>query len=71
MSKKFLKFFGDGSVELINILGHTSGLSAMKINSENKFVLLFADGGYAEKSWREEIPPGTALDEKLALESLR
>ena len=36
-----------------------------------KFVLLFADGGYAEKSWREEIPPGTALDENLALKSLQ
>ncbi len=64
-------FFGDGSIELINIPGHTSGLAAMKISSGGKFVLLFSDGGYAEKSWREEIPPGTALDETQALNSLR
>ena len=64
-------FFGDGSIELINIPGHTSGLAAMKISSGGKFVLLFADGGYAEKSWREEIPPGTALDEAQALKSLQ
>ena len=68
---KSFDFFGDGSIELINIPGHTSGLVAMKISNGDKFVLLFADGGYAEKSWREEIPPGTALDENLALESLR
>lgn len=42
--------FGDGSVEMIQIPGHTSGLAAVKITHGGKFVLLFADGGYAEKS---------------------
>ena len=68
---KSFDLFGDGTIELINIPGHTSGLAAMKISSVDKFVLLFSDGGYAEKSWKEEIPPGTALDENLALKSLR
>ena len=68
---KSFDLFGDGTIELINISGHTSGLAAMKISNGDKFVLLFSDGGYAEKSWREEIPPGTALDENLALKSLR
>ncbi len=67
---KSFDLFGDKSVELINIPGHTSGLSAMKITHNDKFVLLFADGGYAKKSWQEKIPPGTALDENLALKSL-
>lgn len=35
-----------------------------------KYVLLFSDGGYATKSWQEMIPPGTALDEAQALQSL-
>lgn len=68
---KSFDLFGDGSIKLINIPGHTSGLVAMKISNGDKFVLLFSDGGYAEKSWREEIPPGTALDENLALKSLK
>lgn len=68
---KSFDLFGDGTIELINIPGHTTGLVAMKISGGGKFVLLFSDGGYAEKSWREEIPPGTALDENLALKSLR
>lgn len=68
---KSFDLFGDGTIKLINIPGHTSGLAAMKISNGDKFVLLFADGGYAEKSWREEIPPGTALDEELALKSLQ
>ena len=62
--------FGDKSIELIKIPGHTNGLTAVKINSGEKFVLLYSDGGYATKSWRDMIPPGTALDENLAMKSL-
>ena len=63
--------FGDKSIELIKIPGHTNGLTAVKINSNGKFVLLYSDGGYATKSWKEMIPPGTALDEEQALKSLQ
>ena len=46
---KSLDLLGDGSIELVNIPGHTSGLTAVKLNSGGKFVLLFSDGGYAKK----------------------
>ena len=55
---------------------HASGLKSVRgakkilVNGGGKFVLLFSDGGYAKKSWQELIPPGTALDEELALKSL-
>lgn len=62
--------FGDKSIELVKISGHTSGLTAIKINVDEKFVLLYSDGGYAKKSWQDLIPPGTALDEELAFKSL-
>ncbi|MBR3721905.1 MAG: N-acyl homoserine lactonase family protein [Selenomonadaceae bacterium] len=65
-----LDLFEDGSVELIQIPGHTSGLTAVKVNSGDKYALIFSDGGYATKSWKEMIPPGTALDEAQALKSL-
>ena len=68
---KSFDLFGDGSIELINIPGHTSGMVAMKITNDDKFVLLYADGGYAEKSLRDNILPGTALDDKLAMKSLQ
>ena len=68
---KSLDLFGDGTIELINIPGHTNGLCAMRISSGDKFVLLFADGGYAEKSWKEMIRPGTALDGDMAMKSLK
>lgn len=68
---KSYDLLGDGSVELINIPGHSNGLFAVKItNEEGKFVLLFSDGGYAEKSWREMIPSGIASDKEAQKNSL-
>lgn len=63
---------GDGSVVMINIPGHSEGLCALKIkNAKGKYVLLYADGGYGEKSWRSMITSGIALDKRLQRISLR
>ena len=40
--------FDDKSIELVRIPGHTNGLTAVKINVNEKFVLLYSDGGYAK-----------------------
>jgi len=69
---KSFDLFGDGSVVMVNIPGHCDGLCAVKLtNAEGKFVLLFADGGYATKSWKEMITSGVALDKKLQRQSLQ
>ena len=63
--------FGDGTVTLIHIPGHSDGMTAVRIrNAEGKFVLLCADGGYAEKSWQKMIVSGIATDRKQQRESL-
>lgn len=68
---KSYDLLGDGSVELVNIPGHSDGLFAVKIKNEaGKFVLLFSDGGYARKSWQETILSGIAADRKKQKESL-
>lgn len=62
---------GDGSIQLISIPGHADGLFAVKvINREGKFVLLFSDGGYARKSWEEQITSGIAADKQQQKKSL-
>lgn len=62
---------GDGSVKMIHIPGHSEGLCALKLTGgDGKFVLLFADGGYAAKSWKEMITSGIALDKKQQKHSL-
>ncbi|MBE6004691.1 MAG: N-acyl homoserine lactonase family protein [Lachnospiraceae bacterium] len=68
---KSYDLLGDGSIELINIPGHADGLYAVKVkNDEGKFVLLFSDGGYARKSWEEQITSGIAADKQLQKQSL-
>lgn len=63
--------FGDGSVKLINIPGHSDGLCAVKLtNAEGRFVLLFSDGGYASRSWRELITSGISMDKTAQRRSL-
>lgn len=62
---------GDGSLVMVCIPGHSEGMCALKIsNAEGKFVLLFADGGYATRSWRDMITSGVALDKQLQRQSL-
>ena len=64
--------FGDNSIVLINIPGHSEGLFAVKItNSEGKYVLLFSDGGYSSKSWKEMILPGITSNKELQRKSLK
>lgn len=74
-AQKSFDIFGDGSVKLINIPGHSDGLFAVKVsNDSGKYVLLFSDGGYAEKSWNEMITSGIAADksqQKLSLQWIR
>lgn len=64
--------FGDKSVELINIPGHTPGLVATKIKNldTGKFFLYFGDGGYGEKSWKEMITSGISMDKPAQMKSL-
>ena len=63
--------FGDGSLVMVNIPGHSKGLCALKItNSDGRFVLLYADGGYARKSWEQLITSGIADDKAAQKKSL-
>lgn len=69
--EKSYDVFGDGSLTLVNIPGHCKGLCALKItNSDGKYVLLFSDGGYASKSWEEQITSGIADNKKEQKKSL-
>ncbi|MBE7728080.1 MAG: N-acyl homoserine lactonase family protein [Enterocloster citroniae] len=69
---KSFDLFGDGSVVMVNIPGHSSGLCAVKVkNKEGQFVLLFSDGGYARKSWEQMITSGVCQDKKLQRQSLQ
>ena len=70
-AQKSFDLFGDGSIKMINIPGHCDGLCAVKITREDgRYVLLFSDGGYATKSWKEMITSGVSLDKETQKKSL-
>lgn len=64
--------FGDGSIVMINIPGHSKGLCALKITgSGGRFALLFSDGGYARRSWEQLVTSGIADDKAEQKRSLK
>lgn len=69
---KSYDLFGDGSVVMINIPGHSDGQCAVRITGEDgHFVLLVGDGGYAVRSWRDMITSGIAEDKGQQRQSLQ
>ena len=68
---KSFDLFGDGSLVLVNIPGHTDGLCALEVTGEGgRFVLLASDGAYAARSWEEMVLPGISMDREAQRRSL-
>lgn len=68
---KSFDLFGDGSVVCVAIPGHADGLFAVRVTGEGgRFVLLFSDGGYASRSWRDMVTSGIANDRAAQRRSL-
>lgn len=69
--EKSMDLLGDGSVVLINLKGHSSGMFGVRLRSESgKFVLLYADAGYGELAWKELAPPALFSDREALQHSL-
>ena len=56
---KSFDLFGDGTVEMIFVGGHSAGLCSTIIKSpkNDKYVLLTSDSAYTSKSWEENLTP--------------
>lgn len=67
---KSYDLFGDGSILLVSVAGHTPGLCAVQINNNDKFAILSGDCGYAEKSWKQMIRPGVMANMEMGMKSL-
>ncbi|MCM3124387.1 MULTISPECIES: N-acyl homoserine lactonase family protein [unclassified Mesobacillus] len=67
---KGLDLYVDGSLYLVHTPGHSEGMFSVLVKSNNGWLLLVSDVGYAEKSWKEMILPGLTIDKKTAQKSL-
>jgi len=62
--------FGDESVMLVNLPGHTDGLCAVIIRNGKRFVLLASDAAICRENVETLRPPGFCFDEKLEKKAL-
>ena len=67
---KAYDLYGDGSILLVSVPGHTPGQCAMLLRSNGKQLLLTADNGYSRRSWQEGILPGHMSDPENTRRSL-
>ena len=63
--------FGDESVQMVNVPGHTDGQAAVIVRNGGKLVLLAADAAFSPRNWREMITPGFGFDRERQLKSLQ
>ena len=66
-----LDLFGDESIQLVNVPGHTDGQAAIIVHSGGRFVLLAADAAYSPRNWQESITPGFGFAREWQLKSLK
>lgn len=67
---KSFDLFGDGTVSLIKLPGHTPGMSGVLIRNNGKQLVLAADCGYSRQSYMEGIVPAVVSDPAAFKKSL-
>ncbi len=65
-----IDLFGDESIQLVNVPGHTDGQAAIVVRGHSQFVLLAADAAYSPRNWQEMITPGFGFAREWQLKSL-
>lgn len=63
--------FGDESLLMVNVPGHTDGQAAILVRSGERFILLAADAAFSPRNWQENITPGFGFSRDMQLRSLR
>ncbi|MCR5004035.1 MAG: N-acyl homoserine lactonase family protein [Bacteroidales bacterium] len=64
--------FGDNTVQLISLPGHSPGHIGLKVRDMNgKYVIMYGDCGYTSKSWQLAQPSGIAVNRKKQIQSLK
>lgn len=63
-----LDFFGDGSMYVLHVPGHTAGSLAFLINARDGLHLVAGDTCHTSWGWRNGVPPGSFTSDQEANE---
>ena len=66
-----IDLFGDESIQMVNVPGHTEGQAAIVIRNGGSFVLLTADAAFSSRNWQEMIVPGFGFAPDFQRKSLQ
>ncbi|MBQ9663563.1 MAG: N-acyl homoserine lactonase family protein [Oscillospiraceae bacterium] len=66
-----IDLFGDESIQMVNVPGHTDGQAAIIVRNGGRYVLLAADAAYSPRNWQEMITPGFGFAREWQRKSLR
>lgn len=62
--------FGDQSIVVFPMHGHSAGMTAVRVSSGEKFLVIAGDAGYGRDSWEKLSLPGVEWNRKAARETL-
>lgn len=68
--KRSFDLFGDSSVLLVDLAGHSKGNMGVLISNHEKFVLITGDACYNHTSWQKLTLPGITVNKEKAIKSL-
>ena len=65
-----IDLFGDDSLSLINLPGHTDGMAGVLLRDGARSLLLAGDAAFSSRNWEESVAPGFCFSRRMALKSL-
>jgi len=62
--------FGDGRIKLVDLAGHSAGMTGVLVGDIEHFIVITGDACYNRHNWEELKLPGITADADKALESV-
>jgi N-acyl homoserine lactone hydrolase len=62
--------FGDGSVQFVDLAGHSDGTTGVLVQNGGRFVLMTADACYNRRNWEQLKLQGITTDREKAMRAL-
>ncbi|MGN0708853.1 MAG: N-acyl homoserine lactonase family protein [Anaerovoracaceae bacterium] len=63
--------FRDGTVVAFPMHGHSAGMTAIRVGSDDHYIIIAGDAGYGRASWERQVLPGVEWNRKETAKSLR
>lgn len=67
---KSFDVFGDGTVQFVDLAGHSDGMTGVLVSHDKKFAVMTGDACYARANWESRRLQGITTDKGKALASI-